>query len=753
MDWQTAAITLGIICIAALALILYLCRRFAAEGARAVEGEALVQDAPLGILWVGPDGWHGNIEARRILGLDTGAPVPTETLVQALTPDHRRRLLAELSFLIVDQQEFEASADAMQDRRALSFSGRMLNGRAVVWLRDDSASVWLAEKVAEQEREVARLQGVLNTLPMPIWWRHPETLEIAGSNTAYDELLGIGDDPSRARTLARLALRTAMPQTESRHLVREGSRYAIDVTEAPVEGFPGTVAGIGRDMTALENLQMSLAEHISVQDQVLERLTSAIAIFGPDRRLKFFNRAFSEMWRVPGTVLDEQPTIATLMGILREKRLLQETSDFPAYRRSREALFTKLIEPIEDLIHVPDGRAIRAVISPHPLGGLIFQYEDVTDRLALESSHNTLSAVQRSTLNSLFEGVCVFGRDGRLKLFNSVYAEMFDLDPAWLSQGPHVAEVAEMGRGKLAVEGDWPTLKRRLVNYIAEPRSRHGRMVMSNDKVYDYAYVPLPDGQCLVLYLDVTDSTQVEEALRERNRALENADLLKSRFISNVSYELRTPLNAIMGFAELLKMGNFGSLTERQETYVGDIFSAAVDLSDLIADILDLAAVQAGFMQFDNRTFDLGDVAEDVVAALRGRLPTGARIETGGFAKGAALRGDPRRIKQALTCLLEDAVRHLPEEGCLSVSLMMDTDGAPNLEIHVPLRGIQEISWARLVTEDITSEQPDQVLATGADIGISLGRSLIFAQGGGFRPAEDRETLLCRFPGIRMEKS
>src|SRR5208282_6487093 len=73
--------------------------------------------------------------------------------------------------------------------------------------------------------------------------------------------------------------------------------------------------------------------------------------------------------------------------------------------------------------------------------------------------------------------------------------------------------------------------------------------------------VPLPDGNVLLSYLDTTDSTRVENALRERNEALETAGRLKSEFIANVSYELRTPLNAIIGFTEILANEYFGALT------------------------------------------------------------------------------------------------------------------------------------------------------------------------------------------------
>ena len=76
-------------------------------------------------------------------------------------------------------------------------------------------------------------------------------------------------------------------------------------------------------------------------------------------------------------------------------------------------MFTSLIEPLTELMHLPDDRTLSVSVSPHPLGGLIFVYEDVTDRLALERSYNTLIEVQRETLDNLFEGIAVFGSDGR----------------------------------------------------------------------------------------------------------------------------------------------------------------------------------------------------------------------------------------------------------------------------------------------------------------------------------------------------
>lgn len=752
MSWQSAAILAGAAAVAA-AILAFRFRSAAIRHAKsAARADATFDAAPLGILRHENGVWLANAAARTMLSVDASATLTPDRLARAFASDAISGLRETIAALAAEGTPFEQTLETSEDGRVLSLFGDMVGAVSVIWIRDDSASAWLAEQFTQKEETATLLQGVIDTLPFPVWWRRGEDLTVIGANAAYTEGFGRGEGEiggldaglsDRTRDLARLAQRTAMAQTESRHVVLCGDRRALDVTEAPVAAKSGMIAGVAQDVTGLENLQMTLAEHIAAQDQVLERLTTAIAIFGPDRRLKFFNEPFAKMWRLEQSVLEEQPAIGTLMEMLRAVRQLPEMSDFPAYKRRMESLFTALIDPNEELMHLPDGRTVRSVASPHPLGGLIFQYEDVTDRLALESSHNTLTAVQRSTLNSLFEGVCVFARDGRLKLFNSVYADMFGLDPDWLATEPHISLVAETAQGMLKEEGDWPELKRRLIGYISEPRARQGRMVLADDRVLDYAYVPLPDSQCLVLYLDVTDTTQVEAALRERNRALENADLLKSQFISNVSYELRTPLNAIMGFAELLKIGGVGDLNERQTLYIGHIFAASQTLSDLIGDILDLAAVQAGFMEFETETFDLCEALSDAID----RQPDFMRDRTSLTLPSEVLSvsGDRRRIAQAFRLAIGDALRYGGSADAIAVTVeKRPAESDISVRIHPGPPEPDAIPWAQHAIGEPDALIVDPSLATSSDIGISLARSIILAQYGVIRRDGDAVEILFR---------
>ena len=111
--------------------------------------------------------------------------------------------------------------------------------------------------------------------------------------------------------------------------------------------------------------------------------------------------------------------------------------------------------------------------------------------------------------------------------------------------------------------------------------------------------MPLPDGATLVTFHDVTDSVNVERALRERNEALEDADRIKIDFVHHVSYELRSPLTNIIGFVHLLADPATGPLAPKQREYLDYITVSTNTLLALINNILDLATIDAGRMQLN----------------------------------------------------------------------------------------------------------------------------------------------------------
>ena len=663
-----------------------------------------------------------------------------------LDADSARRLSAFVSALRASGTAFADTA-TLADGTAYAVTGRRTeDGDCVLWASDISRTRAIEAAHALSLTSASAVRAMFEAVPLPVW-RRDRNLALVDCNAAYaaaldttrQAALAEGRELSpesgrgKALELARAAA-AGETRTEPQHVVIAGSRRLIEITETP-DREGGTI-GFAIDRTDREAAEAELQRHMNAHGQVLENIHAAVAIYGPDKRLRFCNAAFADLWGIETDWLAASPSLDELLERLRERRRIPEFADFRAFKRQQLAMFTSLIEPQQELLHLPDDRTLSLTVSPHPLGGLVFVYEDVTDRLALERSYNTLIEVQRESLDNLFESIAVIGSDGRLKLHNPAYRRIWGLSEADLEGEPHIGEIVEKTRGFYDANGlgggNWPALKARIIARISGGAMAGDLLDRADGTVLQVATVPLPDGNVLLSYQDVTDTQRVERVLRERNEALETAGRLKSEFIANVSYELRTPLNAIIGFAEILANEYFGALTPRQLDYSRGILDSSHRLLSLINDILDLATIEAGYMTLETAEVDIRDLLETVLTLTRER----ARNQNLDLSLHCpddigVIEADDRRLNQALFNLISNAIKFTPPGGSirLEAEREISTRGAELvLSVADTGVGIPMADQARVFEK---FERGDPTLTqTGAGLGLSLVKSLVELHGG-----------------------
>jgi signal transduction histidine kinase len=622
-------------------------------------------------------------------------------------------------------------------------AGRLRPRIAALLAARDSLASRLAETQKQQVESAAlaesltvertALRTLLDALPLPVWRRDAE-LGLVDANRAYatavdaDPAIAVAEKRELAgaegRLLAARARETGAAQQEQRHVVIGGARRYLEITELPAAD--GGLIGYAGDLTAFEAARAELARHTAAHATVLENIAVAIAIYGPDQKLSFFNAAFAQLWQLESDFLATLPSLDEVLERLRERRRLPEHVDFRAFKTQQRAMFTSLIQPQEELLHLPDERTLRLVVSPHPFGGLTFVYEDVTDRLALQRSYNTLIEVQRETLDHLYEGIAVFGSDGRLKLWNPAYARLWSLAPEDLAGEPHISQIVGRFADFFRGVADWVETRERIIARITAHAGSSSRLERADGSVLQAVIVPLPDGNILLSYLDVTDSTRVEQALRERGAALETAGRLKSEFIANVSYELRTPLNAIGGFAEILANQYFGELNPRQLEYSRNIIDSAQLLSALINDILDLATIEAGYMQLETRDVDIHALMSGVMTLAYERARNqGLRLEFDCPADIGTLPADERRLKQALFNLVSNAIKFTPGGGSITLRARREKGGVALSVVDTGI-GVPAEDQARIFEKF----ERGQGREAGVGLGLSLVKSLVDLHGG-----------------------
>jgi signal transduction histidine kinase len=503
------------------------------------------------------------------------------------------------------------------------------------------------------------------------------------------------------------------------------------INEIPLTPLEMTL-GIAYNITREEELEAELKRYQSSTKELLEQLRTAIAIYDADQKLEFYNSAFAQLWGLEDGWLNTRPRLGEIMEKLRETRRLPEQADFRRFKQSWIDMFTGLIEPHEDMLHLPDGSALRMLMIPHSMGGLMMTFEDVTSRLELESSYNTLIAVQKETLDNLAEAVSVYGGDGRLKLWNPSFGRLWDLNPEDLAGEPHVTKIVDKV-GKFFTKEEWPGKREELIAKALDRLMHEGRLKRANGTLVDFITVPLPDGGVLITYTDVTDTVRVENALREKNAALEAAERLKLDFLANVSYQLRTPLNAIMGFNEILGQEYFGPLNARQKDYTQDMKKASERLLSLINDILDLSTLEAGYMMLQREEVKVRPMMEAIFNLVGEwarkekidiRLKCPANIGT--------VVADQRRLQQAIINLIRNAITFTPSGGKIELGARRRKDG---LEITVDDSGVGIPEEDRIrIFEPFERAQSGlkegRPAKSGAGLGLSLVKNIIALHGG-----------------------
>jgi len=715
----------------------------------------LASEPQILLAWDTPNG-EPRIEGDFALIADAPSPRRILAFASWLEPNLAAALQQAVGRLLNRGEAFSLAVASLHGRH-FEIDGRAVAGCAVVRIRDVSGErlqlARLRDSHAEARAALGALRALLDAVPSPAWTRGVDG-RLAWANQAYARAVEAADGADATargielfdRTLCAEATQARAARGEWRKrapAVVGGGRKLFEAIEVATETG---AAGIAGDLSELESLRAEMQSHLAAYSRMLDQLSTAVAIFDRAKKLLFYNAAYRQIWSLDPAFLDSQPSDSEILDRLRAARQLPEQADFRGWKTQALAAY-QAIEPIESVWHLPDGRALRVVASPNPQGGVTYLFDDATQSYALASQVNAMTRVQGETLDALKEGVAVFGADGRMKLINPAFAQMWRFDPARAADRPHIDEVARSCAPLLEDAQLWDSLRARIVDLPDERRGLEMRVARKDGLALDCAALPLPDGATLLTFLDVTASAEVERALTERNQALISAEKLRNDFVNHVSYELRTPLTNIIGFTQLLADGGVGPLNPKQLEYAGFITKSSAALLAIINDILDLASIDAGALELRAEDVDVAEAMKAAAEGVQDRLSE-SKIELRIVATNdvGSLRADGRRIRQVLFNLLSNAIGFSAPGQTVTLAAMRRGD---EIVFKVSDRG-------RGIPGDVLDRVFDRFEShtggsrhRGPGLGLSIVRALVELHGG--RVAIDSvygegTTVTCVFP-------
>ena len=636
--------------------------------------------------------------------------------------------------------------------------GRTVSGQALLRLRDVTGDRFellrCRHEINGLKGELTTLHGLLDSIDGPVWLRDGNG-RLTWANQAYLTAVEAKDlDSVRSRSLELLDRATREDLERRRKegapvqarvpAIVAGARSILDVSESPSPG--GGSAGIAVDVSELEAVRADLERQMQAHVRTLDQLPTAVAMFDAKQRLLFHNAAYRQLWALEQSFLDTNPSDSEILDRLRAARKLPEQADYRSWKASTLAAYQAL-EAQETWWHLPDGRMLRVVANPNPQGGLTYLFDDVSERVHLESQFNALIRVQGETLDTLKEAVAVFGTDGRLKLANRSFAASWGIAQAAIAAQPHIDDVIALC-GRLLPDAEaWADIRGAIAGLPEMRTGATSRMHRRDGSVLDCVAQPLPDGATLLTFIDMTASVNVERALTEKNEALERASRLRDEFVHHVSYELRSPLTNVIGFTQLLGDETVGALNPRQREYAGHIMRSSSALLAILNDILDLASIDTGALELSRETVDIRETIEAAARGLEDRLAESsltlhidAPPELGGFL------ADGKRVRQILFNLLSNAVGFSSPGQTIRVSARKTGDEVI-LKVSDEGRGIPPE-----VKEKVFDRFESHTLGTrhrGVGLGLSIVRSFVELHGGRIDLVSSPgagTTVICIFP-------
>ena len=682
---------------------------------------------------------------RRVLGFGSWLP-----------PDLAQEIENSVDRLRNYGESFRMALQTVQGRH-LEAEGRAIAGRAILRICDVSGDrlelTRLRDRHTRVMSELSVQRTLMDALPNASWLRD-HAGRLVWVNRAYARAVEAKDTvdvlsrnlellDESAREQARESLKEQKTWHQRITAVIAGERHPLDVIDVP--GLSGT-AGFANDLYEVETAKSDLRRLNEAHARTLDQLQTAVAIFDGSKQLVFYNSAYRQLWSLDTAFLDQKPTDGEVLDRLRAEQRLPEQADFRGWKQSLLAAYHS-VEPHSHSWFLPDGRTLRVVTNPNSQGGVTYLFDDVTQAYNLQWKFNALNRMQSETLDTLQEGVAVFGSDGKLNLYNPALANLWRLDLQQLDAHPHVDAFARACALLLPDPDVWSQL-RGAITGLAEARvGFKRRMNCSNGKVLDCTLAPLPDGATLVTFSDVSATVEVERALTDRNTALVEAETLRNNFVHHVSYELRSPLTSIIGFIQMLGEERVGSLNAKQREYLDHVTKSSDALMAIIDNILDLASIDAGAMELKREEVDIAATIDAAAMGVRDRLDEASlRLDILVTEDIGTFMAEAKRLKQILFNLLSNAIGFSVPGQTITLAASREND-AILIRVSDQGRGIPsdvlDNVFDRLSTHNLGSRY------RGVGLGLSIVRSFVELHGGKVKidsAPQKGTSITCIFP-------
>lgn len=549
-----------------------------------------------------------------------------------------------------------------------------------------------------------------------------------------------GKGPAEDRVAKRMAIACTLAPYQSDHLRFDGKTIEVIGRPVPGVGYVTTYA----DVTERKNSERALRDSQDRLRDFAEMGSDWFWEMGPDLRFTYHSPRYFEITGFrPEDKIGTTRTHFVDPASLRvdPTKWADHLADLDAHRPFRN---------FEYEFAAQDGRLISVRISGTPRfdeGGMFLGYRGIgTDISDMVESARALKASDEqfhAFVDNLPAFVNLKDTDGHYLLINRKHSEMFGF-PEQRIVGKVISEFLP------EAQADDATGQEREVLQSRDVITRERRIdIDGKQRSFLITKFPVFDAKGEVARIgtigfDITGLKEAEAALVAAKAEAEAANRSKSNFLAAMSHDLRTPLNAIIGFADVIGMQFFGEINEKYQDYAKDIRSSGEHLLALIADILDVTAIEAGKMELNYDDVDLADVVAECAKIVKGEARAyHVELTFDVPADLPPVRADRQAIKKILLNLLTNSLKFTPRGGTVALAARIENEHHV-ITVRDTGVGIPEDRIGSITEPFVRGSNDPYRSQSGAGLGLAIVKSLVSLHDGtlGIKSATGEGTVV-----------
>ncbi|MDR1391223.1 MAG: PAS-domain containing protein [Holosporales bacterium] len=607
--------------------------------------------------------------------------------------------------------------------------------------------IFIVENSKENDKNNTSIEfeKILDALPVYVWQKNKD-LKITYCNKAYANALESTPEHVISNNIKLIpisqkgsiyvdqSLYFSKLKKMSEHVVINGDRRLLAIEETPFLGGEKST-GIAIDITDKETLEREYKNYKKQTEEVLDNISVPIAIFDEETNLVLANTAVIKLFSVEGLDLGGNSKFSDIIDYILSNESIISPLHIQKYKKGTHNLFQTISAPHHTSIYMKNGTTVNLSIFPNRGGGLMFMFEDISDKIALAREVNSISAIQVQILEHLDEGIIVFGPDNRIKITNPAIDDMLGKTGDYRLPGIHIVDFFQSIYELFVSKEETEVQITMLIDMASQRVKFSGTASLLSGKIISYNYLPLPEGLNLIKFLDITDNSSLEKITHEKTDLIAQMDKFKSSLISHISYKLRAPLRTITGFAEILYNRYFGDLNERQLEYCYGIARSSESISDIVDAVISLADIESGQIKMRYTEVNLLNFINDAISSFLEKMEKKHIDITTDFSDQVTnIFIDEYSMKKAVFYLISRAAKVSSVNGKISISVEYpkSTPGYFNLIIRDNGIGLTEEDLDKIRNiflkdvENLLDNSLDfELLAVGRIIRLHNGKVLI----------------------------